>query len=167
MLLYAGSAVRLKCALGHRNALLILKENLCHGGKYLVYLRLGQESSRGGGAPLSRLPLVTGARQGNFSAKQSSKRLALHRSTERFACTSRQFFLLSPSMVQLKRESTNYCEWGIAMTSECATIGSVQERFQASHGTRNHLLSRYAGHGTQHADQAGFKEQPDSERELD
>jgi hypothetical protein len=54
MLLYAGSAVRLKCALGHRNALLILKENLCHGGKYLVYLRLGQESSRGGGAPLSR-----------------------------------------------------------------------------------------------------------------
>jgi hypothetical protein len=54
MLLYAGSAVRLKCALGHRNALLILKENLCHVGKYPVYLRLRQESSLGCCAPLSR-----------------------------------------------------------------------------------------------------------------
>jgi hypothetical protein len=57
------------------------------------------------------------------------------------------FFELSPSMVQLKRDSANYCEWGIAMTSECATIGSVQERFLASHGTRIHPVSRIAGQG--------------------
>jgi hypothetical protein len=42
---HALAAIRLKCALGHGIALLFSEENLCLSGKYLVYRRLGQESS--------------------------------------------------------------------------------------------------------------------------
>ena len=58
-------AVGLKCALGHRNALLILNENLSQCGKIQVYRRLSQESSarhvsksrgRQNGHPLATLP---------------------------------------------------------------------------------------------------------------
>jgi hypothetical protein len=43
---HAFASIRLKCALGHENALLFPDGNLCLDGKYLVYRRLGQESSR-------------------------------------------------------------------------------------------------------------------------
>ena len=43
--LHAAAPVGLKCALGHKNALLFPLKILCHVGKYLVYRRLGQESS--------------------------------------------------------------------------------------------------------------------------
>jgi hypothetical protein len=45
--LYTFTAIGLKCALGHGDALLFPKENLCLTGKLLVYRRLGQESSGG------------------------------------------------------------------------------------------------------------------------
>jgi hypothetical protein len=43
--LHTLAAIRLKCALGHKNALLFPKENLRLDGKSQVYRRLGQESS--------------------------------------------------------------------------------------------------------------------------
>jgi hypothetical protein len=45
MCLHAFAAIGLKCALGHDNALLFPEEKLRLDGKYLVYRRLGQESS--------------------------------------------------------------------------------------------------------------------------
>jgi hypothetical protein len=41
---------------------------------------------------------------------------------------------VSPSMVQPENQYRKLCERGIATTAKCATIGSVQESFLASHG---------------------------------
>jgi hypothetical protein len=66
-------------------------------------------------------------------------------------------------MVQLIQGGLKLCEWTIATTSKCATIGTVQESFRASHGTGFNPLARSLTLGQTSGNQADSHWQVDEE----
>jgi len=128
----------LKCALGHRNALLFPLENLRLGGKYQVYLRLGQESSEADfGMGDSALQMYGVRSQPICVTLKNVQRISVEfASVGSTLVTSAVTSIAGFTILGATRKARpKLCERTIASTSKCATIGTVQESFPASHGT--------------------------------
>jgi hypothetical protein len=136
--LHAFAAIGLKCALGHKNALLFPEENLRLDGKSQVYRRLGQESSanclEAGTAPSK--PSWNSSQESLDQRHNSAGGAALNVSVAAFCSDSGNTLAASfTSNGATQSAEKKLCERLIAISPKCATIGTVQESFPASHGT--------------------------------
>ncbi|HTB99001.1 MAG TPA: hypothetical protein VK716_18475 [Terracidiphilus sp.] len=152
VLFYAAAAVGLKCALWHENALLNPVKN-CALSASIQCIACWVLNPVGGRGRVSNRQLWSSRKNARKEANKAMRQASESRAKQ---TPPRKFLVLSPSLVQPAKDSSNYCEWGIATTLRCATIGSVQESFPASHGA-SFIPCPDMFSGTNTGDQAGLK----------